>query len=81
MFEWEIARPKDLQAESSAMQTAATALAALREELAKHGVEIDVKEYLTRFGIPVKGDADGDGAPDHESDELEQPANDHREAA
>ena len=28
-------------------------------------IEIDATELFVRFGVPVKGDADGDGVPDH----------------
>lgn len=59
--EWDISRPKDLQAEASSLVTAATAIDQLRDVLAKDGKVLDVAELTTRFGIPIQGDVDGDG--------------------
>jgi hypothetical protein len=64
IFEWDIARPKDMQAEATSLATAAGAIGALREQLAAYGKELDVNELCTRYGIPIKDDADGDAEPD-----------------
>ena len=62
--ESDVARPRDLVAEAQSMTQAAAAITSLREMLANEGRELDVDELTTRFGIPIKGDRDGDGVPD-----------------
>lgn len=62
--ESDISKPRDLVAEAQSLTQAAAAITALEEVLAKQGRELDVDELTTRFGIPVKGDRDGDGVPD-----------------
>ena len=70
LVEWDSARPKDLMAEASAMGAAAGAIKALKEALADEGRELDIDALTTRFGIPIKGDSDGDGVPDEEGATL-----------
>lgn len=73
MLEWDVARPRDLKAEADCLLSAANAIGQLREQLAGYNRELDINEFATRFSIPVKGDADGDGAPDQDNgDELER---------
>ena len=67
--EYDVSRPKDLQVEASSMITAATAITQLREALKPYGREVDVDELTTRYGIPIKGDANSDGVPDDETDD------------
>ena len=67
ILEWSVARPKDLEAESRSMQTAASAIDALDQVLQRHGRELDIDELTTRFGIPILGDQNGDGTPETES--------------
>jgi hypothetical protein len=64
MLEWDISRPKDVSNEATAMQTAANAVKAWDEFLTTKGKEIDIDELVTRFGVPIKGDANGDGVAD-----------------
>jgi hypothetical protein len=66
VVEYDTARPRDLLAEAQAMSNAASAIVSLREALAAQGREIDIDALTTRFGIPIKGDSDGDGIPDRE---------------
>ena len=56
IVEYDSARPKDLAAEASALQTASSTMASLREELAANGLELDVAAFVTKFGIPVRRD-------------------------
>jgi len=63
-IEWDISRPKDLDAEARSLLTAAQAIDQLRATLATFGRELDIDELATRYGIPIRGDVDGDGAPD-----------------
>jgi hypothetical protein len=56
--------PRDMTAQAQTMVTVAAGIKALREELAQHGRELDIAELTTEYGIPIAGDADGDGNPD-----------------
>ena len=64
ILEWDVKRPKDLAVEAQSMGTVADAMGKLREQLTNWGLELNVHELLTRFGIPILGDNDGDGAPE-----------------
>lgn len=64
ILEWDISRPKDLKAEADSLASAAQAISQLREVLKNYGRDVDIDELCTRFAIPVKDDADGDGVPD-----------------
>lgn len=64
IVEYDAKKPKALQSEASAMQTAAITMKALREELAANGLKLDVSAFVTQFGIPIKADINGDGVPD-----------------
>lgn len=64
VVEWDVTPPKDVTASASAMNQAALALAALSQALAPFGRAVDVNEFAVKFGIPIEGDADGDGMPD-----------------
>jgi hypothetical protein len=66
IVEWDVTPPKDRNSEAQSMVTAASAIKALQEALALNGQALDVAELCNRFGVPVLGDADGDG----ESDEV-----------
>src|SRR5260221_3450813 len=67
-IEYDITPARDAQAEGQAMNTVAQAMKLLREELKETGRELDVAELTTRYGIPIKGDVDGDGVPDTKTD-------------
>lgn len=64
VVEWDSRRPKDLEAEARSMAGAAQAMEQLLSLLQANGRELDLDQLLTRFGIPVRGDRDGDGIPD-----------------
>jgi hypothetical protein len=64
VVEWDVTPPKDRNSEGTSMVTAANAITLLTEALAPYGVTIDIGAVTSRFGIPVKGDANGDGKPD-----------------
>lgn len=63
-FEFDVTPPKDRNAEATALTQVATAITALDTALAAHGLELDVPQLASRFAVPIKGDADGDGQPD-----------------
>ncbi len=63
-IEWDVEPAKDATAAATTMTQAAAAITALRAALAEFGVLLDVAELCQRFGIPILGDRDGDGAPD-----------------
>lgn len=66
VVEWDVTPPKDRAQEAQSLATTAQAIAQLGEALAPYGLQLDVAEIATRFGVPIKGDIDGDGAPDVE---------------
>ena len=67
-LEWDVKRPTDMQAEAQSMLTLGTAITSLRDVLATYDRRLDIDELTTRFGIPIAGDVDGDGAPDVEEE-------------
>lgn len=97
VVEWDVTPPKDLLVEAQSLKAAAEGIGAARAELAqfsKNGVLLspDITELANRYGIPIAGDADGDGTPDEEqgfereeaeasAEPAEDPANDVEEAA
>jgi len=62
--EWDVTPPKDRNSEAQSLLAAAQAIQQLTDALAQHGVDLDVAAIASKFGIPVKGDADGDGEVD-----------------
>jgi hypothetical protein len=74
ILEWDISRPKDLQAEATSLVTVGTAIAQLGEVLRTYGRELDVEELTTRFGIPIKDDVDGDGIPEETAPDRSEQA-------
>lgn len=64
VMEWDTTPPKDRNSEAQSLVTAANAIKLLKEALAESGRELDVAAFCTRFGIPITGDADGDGNVD-----------------
>lgn len=82
IVEWDVTPPKDRTAEATAMGAAANALTQLSDALKPYGRELDVDAFALRFGIPIKGDADGDGVPDAEEQNVgEIPVAENDEAA
>lgn len=73
MLEWDVARPKDVKAEADALSSAADAIEKWTAFLKGQGREIDIDELVTRFGVPIRGDKDGDGAPDDVVDIKREP--------
>lgn len=69
VIEWDVTPPKDRSAESQSLISIGTAITTLDEALAAHGLELDVTAIATRFGIPIKGDTNGDGIPDTDTGE------------
>ncbi len=67
-IEYDITPARDAQAEGNAMVAVANAMGLLREQLKQSGRELDVDELTTRYGIPIKGDVDGDGVPEDKAD-------------
>jgi hypothetical protein len=58
---WDVTPPKDKAAEANALVAAANAIKLLSEGLATQGMTLDVAAMAANFGVPVKGDRDGDG--------------------
>lgn len=64
VMRWDVTPPKDRASEAQSLVTTAAAMTALSDALAKHGRELDIDALCSRFGVPVSGDANGDGTPD-----------------
>jgi phage gp29-like protein len=62
--EWDVTPPKDRTSEAAALTQVASAIIQLTEALRVSGRELDVDAMCVRFGVPVRGDVDGDGVPD-----------------
>jgi hypothetical protein len=63
---WDVKPAKDQNNEAQAIMAAGNAMKVLTEALAPHGLKLDAEAYCVRYGIPVKGDEDGDGHPETE---------------
>ena len=67
---WETSTAKDQNSRAAALQQAATAALQLLEvslkarELSLSAPNVNVTEIFQEFGVPVQGDADGDGVAD-----------------
>jgi hypothetical protein len=61
---WDVTPPKDLATEANSLLAVANAIKGLTEALAQHGSKLDVATVCSRFGVPILGDADGDGQSD-----------------
>lgn len=64
VIEWDVTPPKDRNAEAQSMVTAANAIKTLTEALGVYNMQLDVAALCSRFGIPIVGDANGDGVID-----------------
>jgi hypothetical protein len=64
VVEWDVTPPKDRNAEALSLVSAANAIKLLREALGDQAGQLDVAAMCTRFGVPVLGDANGDGVAD-----------------
>lgn len=67
-IEYEINPAKDMNSEAQTLQAVGQGIQTLTESLTPHKIVVDVSELLARFGIPVKGDLDGDGIPNEPVD-------------
>jgi len=61
IVEWDVTPPKDRNSEATSLVTAANAITLLSAALAATGQQLDVAALCTQFGIPILGDANGDG--------------------
>jgi hypothetical protein len=66
LVEYDVTPPKDRASEAQSLVTTATAITQLSEALAAHDRELDIDAVCARFGVPVKGDTNGDGKPDEQ---------------
>jgi hypothetical protein len=72
IVDYDVKRPKDLEAEARSMTGLAQSIAQLQQAIAGvgRGQVLDVNALLVRFGVPIEGDVNGDGAVDSD-DEIE----------
>lgn len=52
--EWDVAPPKDRNAEATALSGVAGAIKSLTEALTTHGLELDARALAVTFGVPVR---------------------------
>lgn len=64
VVDWDVTPAKDRASEAQSLVATATAITQLTEALSKHGMQLDIASLCARFGVPVHGDANGDGRPD-----------------
>lgn len=69
---WEIVAPKDRTAEATTLNVVGQALTVLGAALKPYGLKVDAAELCSSFGIPIRGDVDGDGRPDAGAEELSE---------
>lgn len=62
LVEWDVTPPQDRAAEANALVATANAIKLLNEALAAGGQQLDIAAMCARFGVPILGDTDGDGA-------------------
>jgi phage gp29-like protein len=72
VVEWDVTPPKDRTAEATALNIGAQAIVALTEALRAQGRELDIDAMCLKFGIPVRGDINGDGRPDLDADKPDE---------
>ncbi len=66
LVEWDVTPAKDLNAKATAMVGACNVIVQARAAQ----IDVDVAEVCLEFGLPVRGDVDGDGVPDDGSIEV-----------
>ncbi|WP_437647850.1 phage portal protein family protein [Sorangium sp. So ce362] len=62
--EWDTRPPADMTAAANTLLAAGNAIKLLREVLQVDGIPLDTRALLSDFGVPVRGDVDGDAQPD-----------------
>lgn len=93
VMHWDVTPPKDRNSEAQSLVTLGQAMQQLGDAMHARGIELDVSALCERYGIPVVGDTDGDGAPDNfddaapglrlvpKPDDSDEPDEDEEEAA
>jgi phage gp29-like protein len=69
---WVVTPPRDLAAQAQCLVTLATAITTLTDALAPHGLAPDVSELCVQYGVPIRGDVNGDGVPDEILEEIKR---------
>lgn len=70
LVEWDVTPPKDLASAANSLLAIGNAIKALTEALNPYGKKLDVAELCQRYGVPIAGDLDGDGAADDGSEDA-----------
>ncbi len=63
---WDTTPPKDRNAEAQTLVGFGTAVQTMGAALKPYGVAVDVATLASRFNVPIKGDANGDGVADED---------------
>lgn len=72
--EWDVTPPKDVKQEAESLKAFGEAIEKLTPALLPYKRTVDVGALLTKYGIPVAQDSDGDGNPDvngHDEEPVE----------
>lgn len=64
VVEWDAEPAKDRVQDTQVMVQTASAITQLNRALAPYGSQVDAAELCQRYGIPIRGDIDGDGRPE-----------------
>jgi phage gp29-like protein len=71
--EWDVTPPKDVKQEAESLKAFGDALLSITTGLQPYKRAIDVGALMTKFGIPVAQDEDGDGNPENAAGVDEDP--------
>jgi hypothetical protein len=63
---WDVTPPKDRNSSATSFVTAANGIKLMGEALQPYGMQLDIAAVASEYGIPVSGDANGDGKPDEQ---------------
>jgi Protein of unknown function (DUF935) len=61
---WDVTPPKDRNSAATSLVTTANAISLLGAALQPFGVTLDIAAITSEYGVPISGDANGDGKPD-----------------
>lgn len=62
--EWDCTPPKNKMAEAQTLTQVAGAVKSLSEAAQSHGLEVDAAALFAQYGVPIRGDVNGDGIPE-----------------
>lgn len=73
IVEWDVTPPKDVKQEADSLKAFGEALLSITAALQPFGRAINIGSICSKYGVPIDGDTDGDGNPDTDGAESDQP--------